>query len=88
MKHQTTEPNFRKLLAALPKNVRQTARKNYNLLKQNPRHPSLDFKKLGGMPGHFSVRAGLGYRAHGKKKDNVMSWYWIGGRGDAGKIVK
>ena len=87
MKHQTTD-KFEKLLKTLPKNVRQTARKNYNLLKQNPRHPSLDFKKLGGMSDHYSIRAGLGYRAHGKKKDNVMSWYWIGGRGAAGKIVK
>ncbi|GBF81086.1 hypothetical protein AsFPU1_2496 [Aphanothece sacrum FPU1] len=31
---------------ALPEIVKQTARKNYKLWKQNPTHPSLEFKKL------------------------------------------
>ena len=87
MKHRT-RGRFDKLFNALPKNIQQTARKNFGLLKQNPYHPSLDFKKLGGMPGHFSIRAGLGYRAYAEKENDVMYWYWIGGRGAAGKIVK
>jgi hypothetical protein len=30
----------------LPQNVRATADKNYALLKDNPRHPSLQLKKV------------------------------------------
>jgi hypothetical protein len=31
----------------LPEQVRVLADKNYALLKENPRHPSLQFKKVG-----------------------------------------
>jgi hypothetical protein len=31
----------------LPEQVRELADKNYALLKQNPQHPSLQFKKIG-----------------------------------------
>ena len=45
---------------ALPPHVRALADKNYALLKENPRHPSLQLKKIG---DYWSVRIGLGYRA-------------------------
>jgi hypothetical protein len=44
----------------LPEQVRALADKNYALLKENPRHPSLQFKKVGRF---WSVRVGLRYRA-------------------------
>ena len=37
--------DFRKLFAALPPDVQRKARKNYKLWRENPAHPSLDFKK-------------------------------------------
>jgi len=46
---------------ALPKNVQRTADECYELLKVDPSHPSLHFKKLG--KKYWSVRAGLSYRA-------------------------
>jgi hypothetical protein len=39
----------------LPKPIRDLADKNYDLLKENPRHPSLQFKKVGRF---WSVRIG------------------------------
>jgi hypothetical protein len=33
--------------ARLPENIRGLADKNYALLKENPRHPSLQLKKVG-----------------------------------------
>jgi len=45
---------------ALPPPVRRLANANYALLKQDPRHPSLQFKKVG---RYWSVRVGLRYRA-------------------------
>jgi hypothetical protein len=46
----------------LPVAIRELADKNYELLKSNPRHPSLQFKKVG---EYWSVRVGLNYRALG-----------------------
>jgi hypothetical protein len=40
-------PSFWEAYAKLPENVRALADKNYALLKENPRHPSLQLKKLG-----------------------------------------
>ncbi len=40
----------------LPLSIRKLADDNYDLLKQNPRHPSLHFKKVG---RYWSVRIGF-----------------------------
>ena len=48
MKHFAS-PAFWQAYAKLPENVRALADKNYALLKENPQHPSLHFKKF----GHF-----------------------------------
>ena len=45
MKHSTAS-RFWKCYDALPEEVRALADKNYKLLKSDPRHPSLHFKKL------------------------------------------
>ena len=61
MKHFTT-PKFWKVYDALPEGVKKIADRNYELLKANPFHPSLHFKKVG---SYWSVRVGLKYRALG-----------------------
>ena len=38
---------FWALYRTLPEGVRELADKNYQLLKSNPRHPSLHFKRIG-----------------------------------------
>lgn len=37
--------NFRKLFLKIPQRVKQTTKKNYELWKNDPFHPSLEFKK-------------------------------------------
>jgi hypothetical protein len=37
---------FIQYFAELPERVKKTARKNYQLWKQDPSHPSLEFKKF------------------------------------------
>jgi hypothetical protein len=59
MKSELTD-DFVKCFAKLPEIVKQTARKNYKLWKQNPTHPSLDFKKLNTKEAVYSVRVGIG----------------------------
>lgn len=54
---------------ALPPPLRELADKNFALLKQDPRHPSLRLKKIG---SYWSVRVGLGYRALATEVDDGL----------------
>ncbi len=44
--HKATK-RFWSSLSALPKPVQDIAKKNFKLLKTNPKHPSLHFKMVG-----------------------------------------
>jgi hypothetical protein len=50
------------------------------LLKTNPQHPSLLFKKLGDRHGQeiWSARVLLKISALAIKKSNEYVWFWIG----------
>jgi hypothetical protein len=65
---------------ALPADVRARADKQFSLLKMNPQHPSLQFKKLGDRSGQevWSVRVTLKYRALAVRLTNEYLWFWIG----------
>jgi hypothetical protein len=63
----------------LPARVRDLADKNFVLLKGNPQHPSLHFKKVGRL---WSVRVGMGHRALGTEVEGNMHWHWIGTHAD------
>jgi len=56
----------------LPEQVRALADKNYELLKENPQHPSLQFKKVGRF---WSVRVGLRYRALAVEAEGDLVWF-------------
>ncbi|MDZ8027026.1 MAG: hypothetical protein RMX65_034665 [Nostoc sp. DedQUE01] len=60
---------------ALPENVQRTADQCYELLKADPSHPSLHFKKVG---KYWSVRVGQNYRALGVEVQKGILWFWIG----------
>lgn len=78
MKSQIT-PEFRKLLRDLPKDIRKQARDSYQLFKDNPYHPSLQFKQVNPRKRLYSVRVGLYYRALGLRvNDDLIIWGWIG----------
>jgi hypothetical protein len=62
------------LYDVLPREVREVADKNYALLKENPRHPSLHFKSIGEL---WSVRVGLHHRALGIEVADGILWNWI-----------
>ena len=69
----------------LPQNLRSLADKNYALLKENPRHPSLQFKKVGRL---WSVRIGLDYRALAVEADDGLVWFWIGSHAEYIERIK
>ena len=64
----------------LPSEIRPRADKQFALLKANPQHPSLHFKKLGDRNGQeiWSARVTLKYRALAIKLPDGYVWFWIG----------
>jgi len=69
---------------ALPEDVHALADKNFNLLKNNPRHPSLHFKKIGQI---WSVRVGINYRAIATEVEDGFLWVWIGSHAEYDKLI-
>ncbi len=58
--------------------MQELADKNFALLKTDPYHPSLHFKKVGRVKQLWSVRVGAHYRALGREKPAGIVWFWIG----------
>ena len=77
MRSYTTR-RFREAYAALPEEARQRALRAYRLFKQNPAHPSLQFKKVDEEKNVYSARVGLGYRTLGVLDGSEIAWFWIG----------
>ena len=69
----------------LPARVRELADKNFDILKKDPRHPSLHFKRIG---RYWSVRVGSRYRALGVQVDEDMVWFWIGSHSDYDALIR
>ncbi len=83
MKH-VASAKFWAHYGSLPAEVRATADKNFALLKDNPRHPSLHFKKVGTL---WSARVGDQYRVLGKDVGGGVLWFWIGTHADYDNLV-
>ena len=83
MRHRASA-RFWALYDALPADIRALADRNFDLLKADPHHPSLHFKKLG---EHWSVRIGLHYRALGAEVNGDMYWFWIGSHAEYDALV-
>jgi len=73
-----TRPSFWRAYARLSDANRQAARRAYALSAQNPDHPSLRFKKLGGYEHVWSVRIHEQYRALGERHGDTITWVWVG----------
>ena len=69
---------------ALPEDVRALADKNFQLLKSNPRHPSLHFKKIGQI---WSARVGINHRAIATEVEDGFLWVWIGSHAEYDKLI-
>ena len=69
---------------ALPVSVRGLADRAFALLKRDPRHPSLHFKKVGRF---WSARVGLHYRAIGVEVLDGVLWFWIGAHSEYDSLV-
>ena len=83
MNHHAS-PDFWVCYRALPASVRELADKSFGLLKADPTHPSLHFKRVGRF---WSARVGLHHRAIAVDAADGVLWFWIGTHGEYDKIV-
>lgn len=82
--HRTTE-RFWECYWNLSQDGQQLADKSFRLLQDNPRHPSLQFKKVGDF---WSARVGLAHRALAVEDGDDFIWVWIGSHDDYERIIR
>ncbi len=82
--HHTTK-DFWKLYYQLSKEIQDIADKNFELLKKDRSHPSIQFKKIEEL---YSVRVGLSHRALGIEKNKKIYWFWIGDHDEYMRILR
>lgn len=82
--HRTTE-RFWECFNKLPPSVQTISKRNFELLKKDPSHPSLHFKKVGKL---WSVRIGLNHRALAVEDGDDYIWGWIGNHDDYEIMIK
>ena len=74
MRHRASA-KFWRHYDALPPDVQRLADRCFELLKKDPRHGSLQLKKVG---VYWSARVGIHYRAVAIQDANDLVWFWIG----------
>ncbi|KQT45102.1 hypothetical protein ASG43_12410 [Aureimonas sp. Leaf454] len=84
MIHHATQ-SFWTAYDGLPQGIRALADRNFQLLKTDPHHPSLHFKRVGRF---WSARVGLAYRALGVEDEGRMIWFWIGSHADYDRLIR
>lgn len=77
--------SFWEAYSRLPQHIRALADRNYAILKEDPRHPSLHLKKIG---RYWSVRTGLSHRALAVDVDDGVLWFWIGSHADYDRMIQ
>ncbi len=82
--HRTTS-RFWKCFEKLPSPIQKLAKENFQLLKTNPRHPSLHFKKIGEL---WSARVGISHRALSVEDGENFIWVWIGTHDEYERLIR
>jgi hypothetical protein len=84
MSHKATA-TFWKCYLQLPESIRDVADKNFQLLQENPRHPSLQLKKVGEL---WSARVGINHRALALEDSEGLTWIWIGDHSQYDRLLR
>ncbi len=83
MKHYAS-PAFWDCYRKLPIAVHELADKYFELLKLNPNHPSLHFKKIG---KYRTIRVGIHYRALAIEVQDGLLWFCIGSHSEYDNLL-
>jgi hypothetical protein len=78
-------PDFWYCYRHLPDAIRALADKNFELLRNDPQHPSLRFKQIA---AYYSARVGLYFRALARARPEGAIWFWIGRHDEYERLVK
>jgi hypothetical protein len=73
---------------ALPPHIRDLARRNYCLWRDNPFHPGLHFRQIHPTEPLYSVRIGIGWRVLGLLEANEITWFWIGSHAEYDRLIR
>ena len=71
----------------LPQEVQGLADKNFEMLRQDPFHPSLHFKRVGRRRQLWSARVGDHYRALARDTLEGPLWFWIGTHAEYDRLL-
>ena len=82
--NSSTTLRFRERYKALPAPIKAAAKKQFRLWRTNPRHPSLQFKKVGPF---WSVRVTGDYRALSLLRQGGYYWFWIGSHAEYDQLL-
>ena len=69
----------------MPETIRRLADKNFDILKADPRHPSLRLKKVG---RYWSARIGDTHRTLAVESPDGLIWFWIGTHTDYDLLIR
>ena len=69
------DDDFWDAYAELPPNVQRRVPQKFQILRQNPRHPSLRFKKVRDL---WAIRVSRDYRALARQEEGDFIWFWVG----------
>jgi hypothetical protein len=84
LKHAATEAFWRRYHDLL-EDIAKLADKQFALLCENHRHPSLQFKQIRGV---WSARVNDDYRALALERQDGFAWFWIGKHEEYDRILK
>ena len=84
MKYRATR-RFWECYGGLPLDIQRLADRCYQLLREDPRHPSLHFRQIGRF---WSVRVGLHYRALAVEDRGELIWFWIGSHAEYDRLIE
>jgi hypothetical protein len=83
VRHRATR-RFWECYRRLPEEIQRLADRCYQLLRQDPHHPSLHFRQVGRF---WSARVGLHYRALAIQDGTDLVWFWIGTHSEYDRLL-
>lgn len=84
MTHRATEAFWRRY-RALPADTQTPADKAFQLIQANPRHPSLQFKRVGDF---WSARIDSAHRALAVPNGEDFIWVWVGSHDEYERLIR
>lgn len=71
---------------ALPEDIQRLARDRFRLWREDAFNATLHFKPL--FADVWSVRVNRSYRALGRRRGNLIVWFWIGTHAEYDHLLK